>query len=99
MRHERLGKVLHPYVEESVVPDTSVESIRTDLQRRIAEIRPLVDELPRLEQALAALDPADHGSSAKRASSRPSATQAPRKRRPRGANREAILAVIKSRPG
>jgi hypothetical protein len=80
------------------VPHTTVNSVRADLERRIAEIRPLIEELPRLERALAALG-ADEGTSAAARGPAPSRSRSGRQRRPRGANREAILAVIESRPG
>jgi hypothetical protein len=73
---------------------------RRELQQRIAELEAMTAELPRLKAALDALSdsetvPAGRG----RGRSRTSPSGGSRQRRPRGANREAILAVIRERPG
>jgi hypothetical protein len=78
---------------------------KRELQERIASLEAAVAELPRLKAALAALEggvdePAAsrRGARAKGGNGRRGGGGA-RRRRPRGANREAILAVIRSRPG
>jgi DNA-binding transcriptional ArsR family regulator len=79
--------------------------IRTDLDRRLDELRPQIEEIPRLEAALKALDEADGGtpSRRRRSSSNGRSTRrsvrSTRKRAPRGQNRDAILRVISERHG
>jgi predicted HTH transcriptional regulator len=85
-----------------------VGQIQRDIEKRLQELRPLIEEKERLEAVLAALT---NGSSAAVAAPRPRATttrsaaaRAPYaagkgRRAPRGANREAILAVVRERPG
>jgi DNA-binding transcriptional ArsR family regulator len=78
--------------------------IRTDIDKRLDELRPQIEEIPRLEAALKALDQADGRSPArtKPAAARRRATgrrPSTRKRAPRGQNREAILRVISERHG
>jgi DNA-binding transcriptional ArsR family regulator len=78
--------------------------IRTDLDARLDELRPQIEEIPRLEAALKALDEADGGTPtrAKRTSNRRTTKprrRSTRKRAPRGQNREAILRVITERHG
>jgi DNA-binding transcriptional ArsR family regulator len=83
-----------------------VGQIQRDIEKRLQELRPLIEEKERLEAVLAALT---NGSSAA-AAPRPRATttrpaaRAPYaagkgRRAPRGANREAILSVVRERPG
>lgn len=69
---------------------------KRELQERIAELEAAVDELPRLKRALAALE---GDATPARRTARRAAGSSGRRRRPRGANREAIMAVISSRPG
>ena len=78
--------------------------IRTDMDKRLDELRPQIEEIPRLEAALKALDQADgRGSARSRPASRSRTTTASRrsgrKRAPRGQNRDAILRVISERHG
>jgi DNA-binding transcriptional ArsR family regulator len=61
-----------------------------------------VEESARLERALAALgrEPRTRAASAEATRSRPARRQSPpRKRAARGANRDAVLAVVRERPG
>jgi DNA-binding transcriptional ArsR family regulator len=84
-----------------------VGQIQRDIEKRLQELRPLIEEKERLEAVLAALK---NGSAAAPAPPRPRATttrpasRAPYaagkgRRAPRGANREAILTVVRERPG
>jgi DNA-binding transcriptional ArsR family regulator len=79
--------------------------IRTDLDARLDELRPQIEEIPRLEAALKALDEADGGTPSRRRRSssngrkRRATRGETRKRAPRGQNREAILRVISERHG
>ncbi len=84
-----------------------VGQIQRDIEKRLQELRPLIEEKERLEAVLAALK---NGSVATASAPRPRATttrpagRAPYaagkgRRAPRGANREAILAVVRERPG
>ena len=86
-----------------------VGQIQRDIEKRLQELRPLIEEKERLEAVLAALT---NGSAATAVSApRPRATTTrsatPRapyasgsgRRAPRGANREAILTVVRERPG
>jgi hypothetical protein len=85
-----------------------VGQIQRDIEKRLQELRPLIEEKEQLEAVLAALT---NGSAAaptatrtRAASPRSSAARAPyaggrTRRAPRGANREAILAVVRERPG
>ena len=75
---------------------------KRELQERIASLEAAVEELPRLRAALAALE----GDAAPRARASRSpgrsaggSGRSSGRRRPRGANRDAILAVIGQRPG
>jgi len=85
-----------------------VGQIQRDIEKRLQELRPLIEEKEQLEAVLAALT---NGSStaapaaprARAATTRPAA-RAPYaagkgRRAPRGANREAILSVVRERPG
>jgi DNA-binding transcriptional ArsR family regulator len=89
-----------------------VAQIQVDIERRLQELRPLLDEKDQLEAVLAALTDGQNGSSAARARPRarvaapaaPAGARAPyaggkRRRAPRGANRDAILKVVEERPG
>ena len=94
-----------------------VGQIQRDIEKRLQELRPLIEEKEQLESVLAALT---NGSSVAAASAAPRARAAagrsraasPRssserapyaggksRRAPRGANREAILSVVRERPG
>lgn len=85
-----------------------VGQIQRDIEKRLEELRPLIEEKEQLEAVLAALTNGTAGA--------PSAPRAPRattpraagrapyaagksRRAPRGANREAILSVVRERPG
>jgi len=86
-----------------------VAQIQRDIERRLQELRPLLAEKEQLEAVLAALTSEPNGTTA----SRPRAARAvasaaverapyaggKRRRAPRGANREAILKVVRERPG
>ncbi|MBS1871082.1 MAG: MarR family transcriptional regulator [Actinobacteria bacterium] len=86
-----------------------VGQIQRDIEKRLQELRPLIEEKEQLEAVLAALT---NGSSTAAAPAAPraratttrSAGRAPyaggkSRRAPRGANREAILSVVRERPG
>jgi len=83
-----------------------VGQIQRDIEKRLQELRPLIEEKERLEAVLAALtngSPAAAPAPRARATTT-SASRAPyaggkERRAPRGANREAILAVVRERPG
>ena len=88
-----------------------VGQIQRDIEKRLGELRPLIEEKEQLEAVLAALsgDYKANGSTApaagrSRSRSSASASRAPyaggrSRRAPRGANREAILKVVGERPG
>lgn len=86
-----------------------VGQIQRDIEKRLEELRPLIEEKEQLEAVLAALTngvTVGGGASAApraRVAARPTprATYAAGrgKRAPRGANREAILSVVRERPG
>lgn len=84
-----------------------VAQIQRDIERRLKELQPLLDEKEQLEAVLVALTGEANGGGATAASSRArsaAAARAPyaggrRQRAPRGANREAILSVVRERPG
>jgi len=88
-----------------------VGQIQRDIEKRLAELRPLIEEKEQLEAVLAALTNGVTGVSAgaapaprARAATTAPASRAPYaagkgKRAPRGANREAILSVVRERPG
>ena len=85
-----------------------VGQIQRDIEKRLAELRPLIEEKEQLEAVLAALTNGVTGGAAPapraRAATTRSAGRAPYaagkgKRAPRGANREAILNVVRERPG
>jgi hypothetical protein len=83
-----------------VTEEDLVGRTKRELRERIASLEAAVEELPRLRAALAALEggaaPASGGGRrrAKAVDGRSSG-----RRRPRGANRDAILTVIGERPG
>ena len=86
-----------------------LDRIRGELDVRMNELRPLLDEHDRLAAALQALGDADRkgaqstGSAAATGRGRRSAKRSsPAKRRthaPRGANRQAVLDAVRDRPG
>jgi DNA-binding transcriptional ArsR family regulator len=86
-----------------------VGQIQRDIEKRLQELRPLIEEKEQLEAVLAALtNGAGTGGGASapraRATTTRSAGRAPyaggkSRRAPRGANREAILKVVRERPG
>ncbi|HYV16713.1 MAG TPA: helix-turn-helix domain-containing protein [Conexibacter sp.] len=87
-----------------------VGQIQRDIERRLQELRPLLAEKDKLEAVLVALTgDANGGAPRPRARARATAAvavaeRAPyaggkQRRAPRGANREAILAVVRERPG
>ncbi len=84
------------------MPDL-ISRTKRELQERIAHLEAAVEELPKLKRALEALsDDAPSSSSGRRGGSRRSSRPDGRssgRRRPRGANRDAILAVVQQRPG
>jgi hypothetical protein len=85
-----------------VTEDDLIGRTKRELRERIASLEAAVDELPRLKAALAALE--GDASPSSRAPARSASRRAPDgrssgRRRPRGANRDAILAVIRQRPG
>lgn len=88
-----------------------VGQIQRDIEKRLQELRPLIAEKERLEAVLVALTNGSTGAAASpaaapraRATTTRSAGRAPyaggkSRRAPRGANREAILSVVRERPG
>lgn len=86
-----------------------VGQIQRDIEKRLAELRPLIQEKEQLEAVLAALSGdfngnGSSGSSPRRAARASSGARAPyaggkQRRAPRGANREAILKIVAERPG
>jgi type II secretory pathway component PulJ len=85
------------------VTDDLISRTKRELQERIATLEAAVEELPRLQRALAALEGDAAPAAARRSrggggAARPDGRSSGR-RRPRGANRDAILAVIRERPG
>lgn len=80
--------------------DDLVERTRRELHQRIEELEALTAELPRLKAALKALG-GEPGALSRRRSPRARTAGTGRRgqRRPRGANRRAILAAIGQRPG
>lgn len=79
-----------------------LDRIRAEIDARLAELRPLVDEHGRLDAALHALEHARTPSVPAAVSSPARTRTAPaprRKRAPRGANREAVLRAARERPG
>jgi len=86
-----------------------VGQIQRDIEKRLQELRPLIEEKEQLEAVLAALTngstvAAPAAPRARATTTRSSAGRAPYaagkgRRAPRGANREAILTVVRERPG
>lgn len=86
-----------------------VGQIQRDIEKRLSELRPLIEEKEQLEAVLAALTNGAAGggpvaAARTRATPARSAARAPYaagkgRRAPRGANREAILNVVRERPG
>ena len=85
-----------------------LDQIRMDMQARLSELRPLVEEHARLRTALDALDGLQAGvlGSSDVGPARASGPRArrtgpakPRERAPRGANRQAVLEAVRDRPG
>lgn len=89
-----------------------VGQIQRDIEKRLEELRPLIQEKEQLEAVLAALSGDYNGSNG--SASRPVIRRVARvsseggrapyaggrqRRAPRGANREAILAIVAERPG
>jgi hypothetical protein len=91
-----------------VTEEDLISRTKRELQERIATLEAALDELPRLKSALAALEGDAEPAAARRtrrgaggssASRRAPDGRASGRRRPRGANRDAILTVIRQRPG
>jgi hypothetical protein len=78
--------------------DDLVARTRRQLEQRIAELEALTAELPHLKAALKALGGTGEAGQRRRSRESSPARKGGR-RRPRGANRRAILAVIEERPG
>jgi len=86
-----------------------VGQIQRDIEKRLQELRPLIEEKERLEAVLAALTngsastpaapPARTTTTTPRAVGRAPYAAGRGRRAPRGANREAILSVVRERPG
>jgi hypothetical protein len=75
-----------------------LDSIRTQIDARISELRPIVEEAAGLEAALAALD----GSTTPTRATRPArATRRRQRDRPprRGQTRELVIAHVRAHPG
>jgi ribosome-binding protein aMBF1 (putative translation factor) len=86
----------------------TLSKLRGDLERRIREIEPLIEEHARLRQALEALKgvggsrPGEASSSARRSpASRPRAGAKGRRGRPRGSGARAqqVLKLVREQPG
>jgi len=86
----------------------SLGGLRSDLEKRIREIEPLIEEHARLRQALEALKvvgsprPGERGPSAsRRAASGPAAAAKGRRGRPRGSGARAqqVLKLVREQPG
>jgi DNA-binding transcriptional ArsR family regulator len=89
------------------MPDL-VGQIQRDIEKRLQELRPLIEEKEQLEAVLAALTNGSGGAATPaprvRVATPRSTGRAPyaggkSRRAPRGANREAILTVVRERPG
>lgn len=92
---------------KSRLPDL-LDRIREELNARLDELRPLVDEHGRLESAMHALANVRPGPTSTASASAPIKTTKARaqktpperrKRAPRGANRQAVLRAASERPG
>jgi transposase-like protein len=64
-----------------------IDRIRKDIDDRLEELRPQIEEIPRLEAALAALEASSAGASA-----------GPRRRARRGQRREELLQLVAGNP-
>jgi hypothetical protein len=86
-----------------VTEEDLISRTKRELKERIANLEAALDELPRLKSALAALEgdasPQPRRAAARGGSRRAVDGRSSGRRRPRGANRDAILAVIRQRPG
>jgi predicted nuclease of restriction endonuclease-like RecB superfamily len=82
-----------------VTEDDLIGRTKRELRERIAKLEAAQDELPRLKRALAALEDKPAPASSGRARSTRADGRSSGRRRPRGANRDAILTVIRERPG
>jgi predicted HTH transcriptional regulator len=86
-----------------------VGQIQRDIEKRLQELRPLIEEKERLEAVLAALTNGSPATTVSAPRPRATTTRSPvvrapyasgrGRRAPRGANREAILTVVRERPG
>lgn len=85
-----------------------LDRIRVQIDARLGELRPLVDEHHRLDSALLALgEPKGESPGPQRASSsaqtrlraRKTKPAKPRQRAPHGANRDAVMRAVQDRPG
>lgn len=88
-----------------------VGQIQRDIEQRLKELAPLIEEKDQLEAVLSALTGERNGvaaaapaASRARTNGNGAATRAPyaggrRRRAPRGANREAILKIVERQPG
>ena len=84
-----------------------LDRIRSELHARLEELRPLVDEHGRIEAALQALGESRPSAPAATSARPPAPARAarkpasgpPRKRAPRGANRDAVLRAVREQPG
>jgi hypothetical protein len=83
-----------------------VAQIQRDIEQRLSQLQPLLAEKDQLEAVLAALKGEANGVAAPRrarattgASTRAPYAGGKSRRAPRGANREAILQVVRERPG
>jgi DNA-binding transcriptional ArsR family regulator len=86
-----------------------VGQIQREIEQRLSELRPLLEEKEQLEAVLAALTNGHGGTASAAPRARSARAAAPterapyaggkRRRAPRGANREAILKVVAERPG
>jgi hypothetical protein len=83
------------------MPEDLLSRIRSEIDERLTELRPLVEEIPRLEVALAALrrGGSQGDSPPRRARRRTQPNRVGPKRAPRGANRKALLEAVERRPG
>jgi DNA-binding transcriptional ArsR family regulator len=85
-----------------------LDRIRSDVDARLRELRPLVHEHERLQAALRALEgaagaasgrPVAGSTGAERGSVGTARSEPAGPRAPRGANRQAVLAAVRERPG
>ena len=80
-----------------------VDTIRKQIDARLDELRPIVQEAAGLEAALDALEGSDGAVSAsrpqRRARRRSGATSGARRGRPRGQSREKLIAYVSAHPG